>query len=199
MPLLMLKDLPRYECLLGAAKTFPDLDPSACEVFLHLLRAGDEAFALAEKNFHAHGISQGRFGVLMLLFNSGKRSAEAVAGECFPVGPRTPAELAEAAGVTRATMTGLIDTLERDGFVTRESDPNDRRMMTVRLTPKAEQFLHGMLPGHFQLMASLVRPLAESERHTLVRLLNKMISHAVALREVPADAPPLAPVEPGSA
>ncbi len=186
MPLLMLKDLPRYECLLGAAKTFPDLDPSACEVFLHLLRAGDEAFAMAEKNFHAHGISQGRFGVLMLLFNSGKRSAEAVAGECFPVGPRTPAELAEAAGVTRATMTGLIDTLERDGFVTRESDPNDRRMMTVRLTPKAEQFLHGMLPGHFQLMASLVRPLAESERHTLVRLLNKMISHAASLRDAPA-------------
>jgi len=157
MPLLMLKDLPRYECLLGAAKTFPDLDPSACEVFLHLLRAGDEAFAMAEKNFHAHGISQGRFGVLMLLFNSGKRSADPVAGECFPAGPRTPAELAEAAGVTRATMTGLIDTLERDGFVTRESDPNDRRMMTVSLTPKAEQFLHGMLPGHFQLMATFYR------------------------------------------
>jgi DNA-binding MarR family transcriptional regulator len=187
MPLLMLKDLPRYECLLGAAKTFPDLDPSACEVFLHLLRAGDEAFALAEKNFHAHGISHGRFGVLMLLFNSGKRSTDPVGGECFPPGPRTPAELAEAAGVTRATMTGLIDTLERDGFVTRESDPHDRRMMSVRLTPKAEQFLHGMLPGHFQLMASLVRPLAESERHTLVRLLNKMISHAAMLREAPAD------------
>jgi DNA-binding MarR family transcriptional regulator len=95
-------------------------------------------------------------------------------------------------------MTGLIDTLERDGFVTRESDPHDRRMMSVRLTPKAEQFLHGMLPGHFQLMASLVRPLAESERHTLVRLLNKMISHAAMLREAPAEATALASTEPGS-
>ncbi len=175
----MLKDLPRYECLLEAAKSFPDLDPSATEVFLHLLRTGDEVFSLAESNFHKHGISQGRFGVLMLLFNSAQRVA---ADDCLPPGPRTPAELAEAAGVTRATMTGLIDTLERDGFVTRESDPSDRRMMSVRLTSKGESFLHGMLPGHFQLLAGLMRPLEESERHTLVKLLNKVISSAAVLR-----------------
>ena len=40
MPLLLLKDLPRYECLLESAKDFPDLDPSAAEAYLHLLRAG---------------------------------------------------------------------------------------------------------------------------------------------------------------
>ena len=44
MPLLLLKDLPRYECLLEAAREFPALDPSATEAFLHLLRCGDEAF-----------------------------------------------------------------------------------------------------------------------------------------------------------
>ena len=48
MPLLLLKDLPRYECLLEAAREFPDLDPSATEVFLNLLRTGDEAFRVAE-------------------------------------------------------------------------------------------------------------------------------------------------------
>ena len=42
MPLLMLKDLPRYDCLLEAARSFPDLDPSACEAFLNLLRAGSK-------------------------------------------------------------------------------------------------------------------------------------------------------------
>lgn len=183
MPRLLLKDLPRYECLLEASKGCPDLDPSACEVFLHLLRASDKVAVLSERDLQKHGISHGRFGVLMLLLQSAQRS-RAGAGECGcpPAGPRTPAELAEAASVTRATMTGLIDTLERDGFVVRESDPQDRRMMSVRLTPKAEQFLHGMLPGHFQLMANLMRSLAESERHTLVRLLNKVISQAATLQ-----------------
>src|SRR4051812_37062790 len=120
MPLLLLKDLPRYECLLEGAKEFPELDPSACEAFLHVLRAGDEVFGVAERNLANHNISQGRFGVLMLLWGSAQRRAGAGATTtaCNP-SPRTPAELADAAGVTRATMTGLVDTLERDGLVRR--------------------------------------------------------------------------------
>ena len=179
MPLLQLKDLPRYECLLEGAKEFPDLDPSACEAFLHLVRTSDEVFSLVEKNLTTHGISNGRFGVLMLLWNPAQRRIDAAhaAGDC-PTGPRTPAELADAAGVTRATMTGLIDTLERDGFVRREPDPMDRRMMSVRLTEKAERFLVGILPAHFQLITQIMAPLSESERKTLVRLLAKVLENA---------------------
>lgn len=181
MPYLLLKDLPRYECLLEAAKEFPDLDPSAAEAFLHLLRTGDEVFGLTDKNLSDHNISHGRFGVMMLLWRSEeRRGADAVASGCEG-GPRTPAELAEAAGVTRATMTGLIDTLERDGFVKREPDPDDRRMMSVRLTPEGERFLAGFLPGHFQAIASLMSPLSEGERKTLVQLLSKVQQHASTL------------------
>jgi len=182
MPFLMLKDLPRYECLLEAAKEFPDLDPSAAEVFLNLLRAGDEVFGVVEHNFTRQGLSQGRFGVLMLLWRSAlAQERTGTGGGCLPAGPLTPAELAEAAGVTRATMTGLIDTLERDGLVRRESDPSDRRMMPVKLTAKGRKLLEEMLPGHFRLMAEIMRPLSEVERKTLVRLLNKILQQASAL------------------
>lgn len=179
----MLKDLPRYECLLEAAKEFPDLDPSAAEAFLHLLRTSDEAFAVTERNLLGHGISQGRFGVLMLLWRGGQ--AGKAGAECMPPGPRTPAELADAAGVTRATMTGLVDTLERDGLVKREPDRNDRRMMSVRLTPKAERFLAALLPRHFKVMSSLLSTLNEAERKTLVRLLGKIADRAAELRNDP--------------
>src|SRR6185295_13044383 len=109
MPHLLLKDLPRYECLLEAAKEFPDLDPSAAEAFLHLLRTGDEVFGLTDKNLSDHNISHGRFGVMMLLWRGGEsRDSELMVDHGCKGGPRTPAELAEAAGVTRATMTGLI-------------------------------------------------------------------------------------------
>jgi DNA-binding MarR family transcriptional regulator len=186
MPLLMLKNLPRYECLLEAAQEFPDLDPSACAAFLGLLRAGDEVFGVAERNLVRHNISHGRFAVMMLLWGGSveRQTADAVAGGP-PPGPRTPAELAEAAGVTRATMTGLIDTLERDGFVKRVPDPEDRRMMSVVLTSKAEQFLQDMLPGHFQLMATLMRPLDETERQALVRLLGKIVEQAAVMSAEP--------------
>jgi DNA-binding MarR family transcriptional regulator len=177
MPYLLIKDLPRYDCLLEAAKEFPDLDPSAAEAFLHLLRTGDEVFRLTDKNLSDHNISHGRFGVMMLLWHGGEASRnDDLAARCQG-GPRTPAELAEAAGVTRATMTGLIDTLERDGFVKREPDPNDRRMMSVLLTPKGENFLNNLLPAHFKVIADIMAPLTEPERKTLVRLLSKIQEH----------------------
>lgn len=189
MPHLLLKDLPRYECLLEAAREFPDLDPTAAEAFLHLLRTGDEAFGVTDRHLAAHGISQGRFSVLMLLWRGGQprlMSADgAPADEC--TGPRSPAELAEAAGVTRATMTGLVDTLERDGLVKREPDPDDRRMMSVVLTAKGEKFLHKLLPGHFKAITQLMNPLTVAERKTLVRLLGKVQQQAAALN--PANEP----------
>lgn len=194
MPHLLLKDLPRYECLLEAAKEFPDLDPSAAEAYLHLLRTGDDVFAVAEKNLVTNNISHGRFGVMMLLWKGANPRGAKLLGtdaEGCMSGPRTPAELADAAGVTRATMTGLIDTLERDGFVKREPDPEDRRQMSVHLTPKAEKFLQDFLPGHFKVTSSLMATLTESERKTLVRLLNKIQQQAAALSapETSASAP----------
>lgn len=178
MPLLMLKDLPRYECLLEASQKFPDLDPSACEAFLHLLRAGDEAFRVSDEHLARHQISHGRFTVLLLLLDKAQNCAVA----------HTPAELAEMAGVTRATMTGLIDTLERDGLVTRKPDPIDRRMMSVALTLHGQSRLEAILPGHFQRMTALMRTLDEAERKTLVRLLTKILEQASELgRGAPAN------------
>jgi DNA-binding MarR family transcriptional regulator len=164
----MLKDLPRYECILEAAQQFPDLDPSACEAYLQLLRAADDIFHAREAILAGHELSQGRFTVLMLLLD--KLENRAI--------PRTPAELADSAGVTRATMTGLIDTLERDGLVKREPDPIDRRMMSVHLTARGHEVLREVLPGHFKWMAAMMRPLSEGERKTLVRLLTKISQRA---------------------
>jgi DNA-binding MarR family transcriptional regulator len=178
MPLLMVKDLPRYECLLDAAREFPELDPSATEVFLHLLRGGDEAFRVVESHLAQHDISQGRFGVLMALWGNCRREG----GQA----PLTPAALADRTGVTRATITGLVDTLERAGLVTRKPHANDRRMTSIALTSKGDRLLRRILPAHFRRMAWLMSPLAESERKTLVRLLTKVMQRAGELPAEPA-------------
>jgi DNA-binding MarR family transcriptional regulator len=170
MPLLMLKDLPRYECLLEAAQEFPELDPSATEVFLHLLRTGDEAFRVVESHLAQHDITQGGFSVMMALWGQCQREGRDL--------PLSPAALAERTGVTRATMTGLVDTLERDGLVRRAPDRNDRRMMTVELTARGEKLLRKILPDHFRQMAWLMAPLSENERKTLVRLMTKLLARA---------------------
>jgi DNA-binding MarR family transcriptional regulator len=51
-------------------------------------------------------------------------------------GPLTPGRLAETTGLTTGTVTGVIDRLERGGYVRRERDAADRRKVLV--TPVAE-------------------------------------------------------------
>jgi len=47
-------------------------------------------------------------------------------------GPLSPSALARRAGLHPATMTGILDRLERGGWVARDRDPSDRRAVVVR-------------------------------------------------------------------
>ena len=67
-------------------------------------------------------------------------------------------------------------------------------MMSVHLTERGQQVVREVLPGHFQWMASLMRPLSEGERQTLVRLLAKIAQRA----KVPKPWRPARP-DPGTA
>ena len=48
-------------------------------------------------------------------------------------GPMTAGELARQTGLTTASITGVLDRLEEDGFVRRERDPHDRRRVIINL------------------------------------------------------------------
>ncbi len=86
----------------------------------------------------------------------------------------TPAGLAEKVGVARATMTGLLDTLEKDGVVSRGDDLHDRRTVVVRLTDSGRALLEKMLPDYFATVARIMQPLNAAEQRQLVRLLQKI-------------------------
>jgi DNA-binding MarR family transcriptional regulator len=50
-----------------------------------------------------------------------------------------PSQLADKTALDRPTTTGLLDRLERDGWIERRLDPGDRRILRVRLTARAWQ------------------------------------------------------------
>jgi len=159
--MLLLKEVPQYECLLERSKRYPELDPSAMEAFLHLLRTSSEVFEAFRTMLSKHELSQGRFTVLVLLNRD----------------PKTPinlADLAERSRVTRATMTGLIDTLERDGLVKREHSADDRRMLLVRLTSSGRTYLDQILPDYFRRVTLVMSQLTPDERKMLVSLIGKV-------------------------
>src|SRR4051812_35428311 len=51
-------------------------------------------------------------------------------------GPMSPSQLGDRLIVTRATITGVVDSLERRGFVRRSANPSDRRSLIVEITPE---------------------------------------------------------------
>lgn len=157
----MLKELPRFECLLEAAEEYPTLSPSATEAFLNLLRTGDMVFEEESAFLARHSISQGRFNVLMLLHHC-----------CDELS--TPAALADHAGVARATMTGLLDTLEKDALVIRQADPEDRRVVLVSLTEAGRTLINRILPDYFECVSQMMEPLSTPEQRMLTMLLQKV-------------------------
>lgn len=80
-------------------------------------------------------------GVLISQTIAGRVGLNASDLECLDLmqlqGPRTAGELARATGLTSGAITGLIDRLERAGYVARESDPADRRRVVVRVRPES--------------------------------------------------------------
>lgn len=160
-PLFPLRELPRFEALEALAKRFPELDPSAAEAYLVLLRVSTDILESMEVHLGRHGLSRGRFGILMMLLRA---EGEGV----------SPSMMARSSGVTRATITGLVDGLERDDLVRREHTERDRRSYVVRLTPKGEKFMRDLLPHHLRRVARLMKKLSREERGTLVELLMRV-------------------------
>jgi DNA-binding MarR family transcriptional regulator len=62
-------------------------------------------------------------------------------------GPLSPSRLARSAGLHPATVTGILDRLERGGWAARERDPADRRAVTVRALRDRNAELIGLYSG----------------------------------------------------
>ncbi|MBO0776568.1 MAG: MarR family transcriptional regulator, partial [Actinobacteria bacterium] len=62
-------------------------------------------------------------------------------------GPLSPSDLARRAGLHPATLTGILDRLERAGWVARERDPADRRGVVVRALPDRGGDIPGLYAG----------------------------------------------------
>ncbi len=98
-----------------------------CFEVLALASAIDRACAA---RLAPYRLSEGKFVLLFLLRD-------------LPEG-LAPHELAERAGVTRATITGLLDGLERDGFLARHDDKEDRRSWRRCRLRKDPAFFYGI-------------------------------------------------------
>jgi len=98
----------------------------AVSVVGHLFRLAPRLMDLQDLGARQYGLGFARGRVLWALQESG------------PVLMRA---LSQALGISPRTVTGLVDALEADGWVTRSPHPADRRATIISLSPAAETTL----------------------------------------------------------
>jgi MarR family transcriptional regulator, organic hydroperoxide resistance regulator len=87
---------------------------------------------------------------------------------------RSVGELAAGAGVASPTATRMLDGLQRDGHVRRETAAHDRRCVELRLTPTGRRIAAGERARYQAKGAELFAALEPDEREQAARLLGRL-------------------------
>jgi DNA-binding MarR family transcriptional regulator len=96
-------------------------------------------------------------------------------------GPLTPSALAERERIQRPTATRVVARLEEAGLVTRTTDPSDRRVAHVAITPAGIALLTRVRSRKNEYLARRLRELTPAERETLAAaaaILERLLASA---------------------
>jgi DNA-binding MarR family transcriptional regulator len=89
----------------------------------------------------------------------------------------SPSAISDYFGVTRTTVTGLLDFLERRKLIRRMNHPVDRRRIQTILTPAGRLLVSRAAPVLWRACAGLTEPLDARDREDLERVLVKIYAH----------------------
>jgi DNA-binding MarR family transcriptional regulator len=88
-------------------------------------------------------------------------------------GPLTPSALARLAGLHPATVTGILDRLEKGGWLVRERDQADRRAVRVRAVPERGAQILGLYAGMNGSMAEIISTYDEGQLEVIADFLER--------------------------
>ncbi|MCB5909514.1 MarR family winged helix-turn-helix transcriptional regulator [Streptomyces pinistramenti] len=147
-----------------ATRELPGVDPLAMRLVLTLHRAANMLVYDLESTVHRpRGWSWPGFRVLFAVWLAGPVEAKKVA---------------ELSGMSRAAVSALVGTLERDGLVTKERAPHDGRAVHLGLTAAGMQAITSAFRSHNEREREWAGSLSADEQETLISLLGKLTAHS---------------------
>src|SRR5207237_255007 len=90
-------------------------------------------------------------------------------------GPLSPSALAQRAALHPATLTGILDRLERGGWVVRERDPSDRRAVVVRALRDRNAELVRLYSGMNSSMGEICARYGSAELEAIADFLRRTV------------------------
>ena len=154
---------------------FPGASWLAVRATRQLEEVGAMVEAMVASVAQRHDLSHAALNALAVIEGSG--------------GPMAVGAVSAHMHITSGTMTGVLDTLERNGYIERFSDPDDRRRVLVDVTPDARRVLDRLLPEVVQTATVVLSDLSDTELNRLLGLLAR-VRRSVEDRPDSLDPPP---------
>ena len=130
-----------------------------------LLRAREAVMDRFRPMLQKHSVTEQQWRVLRVLQEAGEIDAS---------------ELANRACILAPSLTRIMKTLEAQGFIEANKDPNDGRRMRIRLTTLGDQFIRGIAPESAAIYAEIE---AKIGREHIASLLDDIDALLRALAE----------------
>lgn len=144
----------------------PRVDPVAMRLGIMLHRLASALVYDWESTVHRpRGWSWGGFRVLFVLWLAGPLEAK---------------QVAELSGNSRAAVSALANTLERDGLISREQAAYDRRAVLLHLTDAGHEAITSAFEAHNRREQAWANALTAEERRVLIGLLEKLATSTAA-------------------
>jgi MarR family transcriptional regulator, 2-MHQ and catechol-resistance regulon repressor len=131
----------------------------ALSAFINLVRASDSTVAKISAHLEGLGVTNGQFAVLEALLHLGPMCQHTLGKKLLRSG---------------GNVTLVVDNLERHGWVRRERQVKDRRMVEIHLTPKGRRLITRVFPEHARVIARVMSQLSAAEQEQLRKIAGKL-------------------------
>jgi MarR family transcriptional regulator, negative regulator of the multidrug operon emrRAB len=116
---------------------------------------------LMDQHIRPYGLGEGDFRVLTALFSQPENMAH-------------PTDLCARASQSPANMSRICDALVTRDLITRDLSAQDRRKMVLRITPKGDQLVRGLLPTMFGALRQVFGEFSADEQQQLIAQLKRL-------------------------
>jgi DNA-binding MarR family transcriptional regulator len=141
---------------------YPGASRTSTEAAMNLVRTADLLIRRIGDLVEPFGLSPSSGLVLGILADAGE--------------PLPPNQIAERLIISRATVTGLLDSLEKRGYLRRAPHASDRRMLLIELTDSGRQVAQEFRVAVHRQQNEWLGVLSKSEQHQLIEALHRLQS-----------------------
>ena len=128
------------------------------KILIGLHRVSNEIDKRSMQVFKRHGLSIGQFAVLEVLYHKGDM---------------TVGQVQEKILSTSGTIPVIVKNLERQGFLERFSDPDDKRKCILHITDQGSRLIQEVFPENRTVIIESMIHWSDTEKEELLRLLKK--------------------------